>query len=158
MKRVYVNEQWCLGCHLCEYYCAAANSGLADMTKSLKGRKIRPRIQVEGDSSVSFAVSCRHCEDPLCVKGCIAGALSIIEGVIVSDRTKCVGCHTCVLSCPYGCVTDSEEHGIVQKCELCVGNAGKAPACVAGCPNRAIVFEDRGVPAHGELAAQGGAR
>ncbi|HAP56835.1 MAG TPA: 4Fe-4S ferredoxin, partial [Sphaerochaeta sp.] len=22
MKRIYVNEMWCLGCHLCEYYCA----------------------------------------------------------------------------------------------------------------------------------------
>ena len=27
MKRVYVNEEWCLGCHLCEYNCAFANSG-----------------------------------------------------------------------------------------------------------------------------------
>ena len=27
MKRVYVNEQWCLACHLCEYNCAFANSG-----------------------------------------------------------------------------------------------------------------------------------
>ena len=26
MKRVYVEEQWCLGCHLCEYNCAFANS------------------------------------------------------------------------------------------------------------------------------------
>ena len=37
MKRVYVNEQWCLGCHLCEYYCAFANSGKSDMVKALKG-------------------------------------------------------------------------------------------------------------------------
>jgi carbon-monoxide dehydrogenase iron sulfur subunit len=28
MKRIYVNEMWCLGCHLCEYYCAYANSGV----------------------------------------------------------------------------------------------------------------------------------
>ena len=27
MKHIYVNEKWCLGCHLCEYYCAFANSG-----------------------------------------------------------------------------------------------------------------------------------
>ena len=27
MKRIYVQEKWCLGCHLCEYYCAFANSG-----------------------------------------------------------------------------------------------------------------------------------
>lgn len=36
MKRVYVNEKWCLGCHLCEYNCAFANSGCEDMVKALK--------------------------------------------------------------------------------------------------------------------------
>ena len=40
MKRVYVNEQWCLGCHLCEYYCAFANSGKSDMVKALKGAAV----------------------------------------------------------------------------------------------------------------------
>ena len=28
MKRIYVKEEWCLGCHLCEYNCAFANCGL----------------------------------------------------------------------------------------------------------------------------------
>ena len=37
MKRVYVNEEWCLGCHLCEYNCAFANSGKRDMAAALKG-------------------------------------------------------------------------------------------------------------------------
>ena len=36
MKRVYVNEQWCLGCHLCEYNCAFANSGQTNIVKALK--------------------------------------------------------------------------------------------------------------------------
>ena len=34
MKRIYVEEEWCLGCHLCEYNCAFANSGLSDMVKA----------------------------------------------------------------------------------------------------------------------------
>ena len=38
MKRVYVDEKWCLGCHLCEYYCAFANSGKSSMIKALKDR------------------------------------------------------------------------------------------------------------------------
>ncbi|HHU04981.1 MAG TPA: 4Fe-4S binding protein [Clostridiales bacterium] len=143
MKRVYVNEQWCLGCHLCEYYCAFANSHINDMVKALKGREIYPNIQIEEKGDVSFAVSCRHCSEPLCVKSCITGALSIKDGVVRIDRNKCVGCFTCVLVCPYGAVVPSEE-GAVQKCELCVENAGGAPACVKGCPNRAIVFEERG--------------
>ena len=142
MKRVYVNEEWCLGCHLCEYYCAFANSGENDMIKALKNVKINPRIKIEEDDAISFAVSCRHCEDPLCVKSCISGALTIEDGVIMIDQEKCVGCYTCILSCPYGAIMPSEGVAI-QKCELCVNNAGGEPTCVKHCINNAIVFEER---------------
>lgn len=144
MKRVYVNEDWCLGCHLCEYNCAFANSGCNDMVKALKGKAIHPNIRVEeGKNGVCFAVSCRHCEDPICVKSCISGALSVSEGVISVDKQKCVGCYTCVMVCPYGAVVPGEGQA-VTKCELCLNNSCGEPACVKGCPNRAIVFEERG--------------
>ena len=42
MKRVYVNERWCLGCHLCEYYCAFASTNEKDMVTALKNIKIHP--------------------------------------------------------------------------------------------------------------------
>ena len=141
MKRVYVNEKLCLGCHLCEYNCAFANSGKNDMAK-LKGIKINPRIQVEEHEDVCFAVNCRHCEEPLCVKSCISGALSVHDGVIEIDQNKCVGCYTCIMACPYGAVVPSDE-GVIQKCELCIKNSCGEPACVKGCPNHAIVFEER---------------
>ena len=128
MKRVYVDEKWCLGCHLCEYNCAFANSGLKDMTY-LKNKAIYPRIHIEGEGQVSFAVSCRHCVDPICVKSCIASALSkSADGVMV---------------CPYGALMPNEK-GVMQKCELCLENACGQPACVSGCPNKAIVYEERG--------------
>ncbi len=142
MKRVFVNEKWCLGCHLCEYNCAFANSGKSDMVDALKGVKINPRIVIEEKNDVCFAVSCRHCEVPLCVKGCITGALTKEDGVITIDSDRCVGCYTCILSCPYGAVMPSGD-GVVQKCELCVKNSWGHPACVTGCPNAAIVFEER---------------
>ncbi|MDR0503988.1 MAG: 4Fe-4S binding protein [Treponema sp.] len=148
MKRVYVNEKWCLGCHLCEYYCAFANIGAAndssekDMARALKDIKIRPKIKIEEKDGISFAVSCRHCDEPLCVKGCITGALTIADGVITINHGRCVSCYTCILSCPYGAVSPSGD-GAVEKCELCVKTAGGAPACVNGCPNGAIVFEER---------------
>ena len=143
MKRVYVNEKWCLGCLLCEFNCAFANSGKTDMVKALKGKDVMPRIHIEGDDKISYAVSCRHCTDPICVKSCIAGAITKNGGVVEIDRSRCVGCHTCVLVCPYGALTVSED-GVMQKCELCTKNASGEPACVKGCPNRAIVFEERG--------------
>ena len=142
MKRVYVNEEWCLGCHLCEYQCAFANSGETDMVKALKGVKINPRIQVEEGDGVNFAVQCRHCEEALCVTGCISGALSIKDGVIHLDENKCVGCYTCLLMCPYGAIMPGNGTP-VQKCELCLETSAGSPACVRGCPNRAIVYEER---------------
>lgn len=143
MKRVYVNEKWCLGCHLCEYYCAFAGEEETDMARALKDMKIHPKINIEEKDGISFAVSCRHCEEPLCVKSCITGALQIFDGVITIDSDRCVGCYTCILSCPYGAVSPSPS-GAVQKCELCVQTAEGTPACVRGCPNGAIVYEDRG--------------
>jgi len=142
MKRVYVNEKWCLGCHLCEYNCAFANSGESSMVRALKDRVIHPRIHVEGDERITYAVSCRHCTDPLCVKSCIAGALSIQDGAVCIDHNRCVRCYTCVLVCPYGAMSQGED-GAMQKCELCLKNACGSPACVQGCPNRAIVYEER---------------
>ena len=142
MKRIYVNEEWCLACHLCEYYCAFANSDEPDIVKALKNRQINPRIRIEEGDGISFAVSCRHCEEPYCVKGCISGALSIEDGVIHIDSSKCVGCYTCILSCPYGAVMPSDT-GAIQKCELCAKNEFGQPMCVQGCPNKAIVYEER---------------
>ena len=145
MKRVYVNEKWCLGCHLCEYNCAFANSGKTDMVTALAGKPIFPRIHVEGEGSeiITYAVSCRHCTNPLCVRSCIAGALYKEDGVVKIHRERCVCCYTCVLVCPYGVLTPGED-GAMQKCELCLTNSCGAPACVTGCPNRAIVYEERG--------------
>lgn len=143
MKRVYVNEQWCLGCHLCEYYCAFASTGGKDMALVLKDVEISPRIRIEEMDGISFAVSCRHCDEPYCVKGCITGALTKQDGVITINREKCIGCYTCILSCPYGAVQPSED-GAIQKCELCIKTHAGVPQCVLGCPNGAIVFEERG--------------
>ena len=142
MKKVYVNEKWCLGCHLCEYYCAFANSGKSSMIKALKDRHIVPRIRIEEHGNISFAVSCRHCTDPLCVKSCISGALSIVDGAVFIDSEKCVGCCSCIMSCPYGALSHSAD-GVIQKCELCQKNEFGVPLCVQGCPNKAIVYEER---------------
>ena len=143
MKRVYVDEKWCVGCHLCEYNCAFANSGMKDMVKALKDKPVFARIRVEEKDNITYAVSCRHCKDPICVKSCISGALSKDEsGAVVIDHDRCVGCLTCILVCPYGAVSVGEG-GVVQKCELCLKNSCGEPACVKGCPNRAIIYEER---------------
>ncbi len=112
------------------------------MVLALKGKTIFPRIHVESSGKITYAVSCRHCEDPICIKSCIAGAISRENDVIRIDKNKCVGCYTCMLVCPYGALAP-DENGVMQKCELCVQNACGEPACVQGCPNHAIVYEER---------------
>lgn len=113
------------------------------MVKALKDTVIHPNVRVESDDKITYAVSCRHCTDPLCVKSCISGALSKKDGAVFIDHEKCVGCQTCILVCPYGALSLGDK-GAVQKCELCINNSCGEPACVKGCPNRAIVFEERG--------------
>ena len=111
------------------------------MVYALKDRPLRSRITVEEGGKIAFALSCRHCEYPLCISACISGALSKQDGVVTVDKKKCVGCGSCVMCCPYGAILISEEH-VATKCELCVSNGGK-PACVVHCPNGAIVYEER---------------
>ncbi|MGN0795528.1 MAG: 4Fe-4S dicluster domain-containing protein [Christensenellales bacterium] len=142
MKRIFVNEKWCLGCRLCEYNCAFANKGGANMYLALKNAVIHPNIKVEEKDGITYAVSCRHCTEPICKKSCIAGAIKIVDGVVEIDKSKCVGCYTCVLTCPYGALSIG-DNGVMQKCELCMTNGNGTPACVSGCPNNAIVFEER---------------
>ncbi len=156
MKRVYVKEENCLGCHLCEFECAFANSGPKDATGKVhnlykafnRAEKPLSRIRVEEGAvndkgeGINFAVNCRHCEVPYCVKGCITGALSVKDGLVTIDPDRCVGCRTCIVMCPYGCLVVS-EHKTMLKCELCTQN-GTEPACVLGCINQAIVYEERG--------------
>ena len=63
--------------------------------------------------------------------------------VVKIDKDKCVSCFTCILVCPYGALAPGAD-GVMQKCELCLQNSCGEPACVKGCPNRAIVYEERG--------------
>lgn len=62
-------------------------------------------IVVEEKAKLPLPCACRHCDDAICVKSCIAGALSKqADGTVLVDEKKCVGCHTCVLVCPFGAI------------------------------------------------------
>ncbi len=144
MKKVYSVEEVCIGCRLCEVNCLVEHSQSKHILKAykLESPKAVPRVLVEEEGPVSFAVQCRHCDEPACVEACITGAMTKAEdGKVVYDREKCVGCWTCVMVCPYGAVRRDVEAKKVAKCDLCPDL--ETPACVANCPNRALVYEER---------------
>ena len=148
MKRIYAIEKWCLQCKLCEVACKTAHSKSKDTVKAfmLEGSTLQTRIHVEGDSFMSIAVNCRHCDEPACVDGCIAGAMqrNPETGAVFCDPSKFLGCRTCMTMCPYGCV--HVEHvgnkGQAIKCDMCSEELGVPgePSCVAACPNRALIY------------------
>jgi len=61
-------------------------------------------------------------------------------GAIQHDPEKCIGCWSCVMVCPFGAIQINTEEGkVASKCDLCGGL--EVPACVANCPNEALVYE-----------------
>ena len=144
MKRVYVKEEVCIGCHLCEVYCQLQHARSTDLVKAFKRGSPRPlpRLRVEERGVVSFSVRCQQCDEAPCVQACLTGALTRdpASSLVEVDRERCIGCWTCLLVCPLGAIKQDTEQKKVLKCDLCPGE--EIPLCVANCPNEALVYMD----------------
>jgi anaerobic carbon-monoxide dehydrogenase iron sulfur subunit len=144
MKRVWVDQDKCLGCKTCELQCAVERGSVAKTLAGAVQEDPKPvaRVGVFGQSGSSFPLQCRHCEDATCLKACPAGAAQRDEekGHTFIDQTKCRGCWMCVMSCPFGAVTPSAAFKVAVKCDACAQM--EEPACVASCPTGALIYED----------------
>lgn len=145
MKKVYTNEEVCIGCRLCEIHCLVEHSQTKRIIKAFNEENPRalPRILVEEDGPVSFALQCQHCKEPDCVQSCMSGAMQRDKETqaIICDTEKCVGCWMCVMSCSYGGIKRDLINSKAIKCDLCQDK--EIPACVENCPNQALTFEER---------------
>ena len=150
MKRVYINEEVCMGCRLCEVHCRLEHSPSKDLIKTFNRETPPPSplLRVEKREPISFALSCRHCPEPYCVYACLTGALQrdSDSGVVTVDGERCTGCWTCILACPFGVIRQEKHQGKIAKCDLCLER--DMPACVVNCPNEALVYAEvqDGVP------------
>ena len=141
MKKVFVNEEVCIGCGLCEVYCRLQHSGTKDLVKAFKRESPRalPRVRVEEKGAVSFSIRCQQCDDAPCVQACLTGALSRNgNGAIAVNEEKCVGCWTCILVCPFGAIGQDIARRKTVRCDLCPGE--DIPVCVLNCPNEALSY------------------
>lgn len=146
MKRVYAKEEVCMGCRLCEIHCLVEHSKSKKIVKAFREEfpKAMPRVLVEEAGALSFALQCRHCDEPFCVEACMTGALYKDEktGAVLHDDDKCVGCWMCIMVCPFGVIRrDVRGKKIASKCDLCPDK--EVPVCVANCPNEALIYEER---------------
>ena len=136
----YIDMTSCIGCHTCQIACKDA--------KSLEVGTLFRRVDSYETGSFPtpgwyhYSHTCNHCESPACVANCPTGAMHVNEedGSVQHDDETCIGCQTCVKSCPYSVPQYIEELGVVHKCDMCheLTAAGENPACVDACLMRCI--------------------
>ena len=135
----YFDMTRCIGCRACQVACKDKNRlEVGALYREVKSYTVGAFPDVK---SYSYSGSCNHCENPICLSNCPTGAISkAADGTVIQDQSKCIGCRMCVMSCPYGHPQYFPEKGVSGKCDGCYGLRanGDQPACVAGCPNRAL--------------------
>ncbi len=97
------------------------------------GKKVHPDEIAKG-----FFVPklCNQCEKPSCVQVCPVGATyKTADGVILIDRSWCIGCAYCIQNCPYGARFIHPVHNVAEKCNFCYHRITKGmnSACVDAC-------------------------
>lgn len=86
-----IDESLCIGCDHCEKACADTHGGISRLD-----RKAGPTF-----AEVHIPISCRHCEQPHCMKDCPPNAIRRAESGEVFINDLCIGCGNCVTNCPY---------------------------------------------------------
>jgi len=151
----------CIGCDACTMACKVENATPRGIfySKVLEYETGRTPDVLR----LNLPVMCNHCEDAPCVNSCPTKACDHSEdGAVQIDDRKCIGCQICVVACPYGAISYTEEDnyyfentpipylvkadrkkiGVSQKCDLCADRraVGKDPACVEVCPTLCRIF------------------
>ncbi|HYU34415.1 MAG TPA: 4Fe-4S dicluster domain-containing protein [Thermoanaerobaculia bacterium] len=106
-----------------------------------------PEKYGDGDGAKNFFVPklCNHCAHSPCVQVCPVGATYVSpDGVVLVDKTYCLGCRYCVQACPYGCRFIDPRTHTVDKCNLCYHRItrGLTTACCEACPTGARMLGD----------------
>ncbi len=140
--RFHFDATACIGCHCCEVACNEQNGNSADIKWRRVGETqsgIFPNVKNHFNS-----MSCNHCIEPECLKGCPTNSyIKFDNGIVFHDDDTCIGCQYCTWNCPYEVPVFNADRGIVTKCHMCHEklDVGQTPACVQACPSGAIAIE-----------------
>jgi anaerobic dimethyl sulfoxide reductase subunit B (iron-sulfur subunit) len=153
-KAFYFDASACTGCKACQVACKDKNNlPIGTLFRRVfhyggGSWAVENGFQVPNNVfAYSVSAACMHCQNPPCMEVCPAAAISkTADGIVLIDQDKCIGCRYCQWACPYGAPQFREDLGVMTKCDFCqdLQAQGQAPACVAICPQRALL--------HGDLA------
>jgi Fe-S-cluster-containing hydrogenase component 2 len=133
VQKVLVFEpEKCVGCRLCEEWCAVHHFGVVNPAKSCI------KITRHHETQVDYGIICHQCVDAPCIAACKFDALSRdpLTDAIIVDKVKCIGCRACIRKCPYAAPSMYPGEKYVIICDLCGGD----PQCVSHCPEQAVQY------------------
>ncbi|MCP4971212.1 MAG: dimethyl sulfoxide reductase anchor subunit [Arcobacter sp.] len=140
--RFHFDATACVGCHCCEVACNEQNNNPSDIKWRRVGETqsgIFPNVSNHFNS-----MSCNHCIDPECLKGCPTESyIKFDNGIVYHEDETCIGCQYCTWNCPYEVPVFNHNRGIVTKCHMCHEKleVSETPACIQACPAGAIEIE-----------------
>jgi tetrathionate reductase subunit B len=115
----------------------AAQNGFTDSRIDL-GRGEFKEIDPQNVGKAFFVPKlCNHCSSPPCTQVCPVGATyKTDDGVVLVDRTWCIGCGYCIMACPYAARFFHPVYHVADKCTFCYHRLSKGldSACVNACP------------------------
>ncbi len=105
---IVIDLHRCIGCYSCMIACRQEHfvpRGIYFNRVIVSEKGEFPTVQ-----KTILPVQCNHCQEPACVKACPTGATTQREdGLVLVDDGKCVGCHYCIVACPYQMRTPYEN-------------------------------------------------
>lgn len=141
-----IRQDRCIDCERCVVACAETN-GVPDY--GYRTRILERHVpEAIGQKREFIPVLCNQCNNPPCVRACPTSATykSKENGIVMMDNSRCIGCKTCVLACPYNARYWNVEKKAIDKCNFCfdtrLSKGEKLTACAAACPAGARVFGD----------------